>query len=82
MAQLASVTVQIVDLGGGQLLSVPAAALSQIATPAVGNLKVTATQVRHHVKCLRIRGPHCSRQPGAPLCSVTVCRRCWTRLMH
>ena len=38
-------TVQVVDLGGGQLISVPAAALSQIATPAVGNLEVNATQV-------------------------------------
>ena len=66
MAQLASVTVQIVDLGGGQLLSVPAAALSQIATPAVGNLKVTATQVGHRVQATegQIRGLHCSRQPG------------------
>ena len=84
VAQLASVTVQIVDLGGGQLLSVPAAALSQIATPAVGNLQVTATQVGHLVQAAKrqIQGLHCSRQPGTPICRMTVCRHGWTGLAH
>ena len=84
VAQLASVTVQVVDLGGSQLLSVPAAAVSQIATPAVGNLQVTATQVGHLVQAAerKIRGLLCSRQLGTPICRVTVRRRCRTGLVH